>query len=160
MPSAITSYGSALVCIISYYSIFYCTLSLIDLMSPTPWCLQDMYHDLITCSPGAWLGICHVLITCSSGACNAYTMPSLHEVSELGAYMPCPHYMQFWRVCSICHATITCSSGIYWADDMPSIDTSSEHVTHMPCPQLLLCIALCYIVLPCIILNCNAFQTT
>ena len=109
MPSAITSYWFTFIYITLYYIILHCNLSLIDPMSPKPWCLQDMHHVLTTCSPGACVGMGHTLTTCSSGAC----MLSLHAIPELVAYMPCPHYMQFWSLCGRCHVTITYTSGIY-----------------------------------------------
>ena len=156
MPSTISPYWFALVCITLYCFISYCPLSLISPMSPKPWCLQDIGHILIICSPGAWLCICYVLITCSSGACNTYAMPPLHAVSELGAHMPYPHYMQFWSLYSICHATIICSSRMCRAYAMPSLNAISELVIYMQCPQLLLCIALYCFVLCCIALYCVA----
>ena len=156
MPSAITSYWFALVCITLYYFILHCTLSLIDPMGPKPWCLQDMYHVVIMCSPGAYMGICHILITCSPWACNSYAMPSPHAISELGAQMPCPHYMQFLSLVHICHALITCNSGIYWAYAMPTLNEISELWAHMLCPPVialycivLLCVPLYYVVLCC-----------
>ena len=157
MPLAITSYWFIFICIPLYYFILHCTLSLIGPMSPKPWCLHGIYHVLTTCNPGAWVGICHVLITCRSGACNAYVMQSLHAISELMAYMPCPHYMQLWSLPGICHATITCSSRMCRAYAMPSLNAISELVIYMQCPQLLLCIALYYFVLLCITLYYVAF---
>ena len=73
-------------------------------------------------------------------------MHSLHAISELTAYMPCPHYMQFWSLWYICHATITCISGLHMEYAMPSVNAISELKKHMPYPQLLLCIAFHYFV--------------
>jgi hypothetical protein len=79
MPSAITSYWFALVCITLYYFILHCTLSFATPIGSKPWCHQDIGHVLVTCGPRAWLGM-----------------------------MPCPHYMQFCSLQYICHAIITC----------------------------------------------------
>ena len=119
IPSAITSHWFTLVCITSCYIILHRTLSLIDPMSPKPWCLHDMCHVLIICSPGAWVCIYHVLITCNSGACEAYAMPSFHAVSEL---------------VDICHAIITCSSGACMAYAMLLLHVVLEWVVHRSYP--------------------------
>jgi hypothetical protein len=78
-------------------------------------------------------------------------MPSLHAVSGLQAYMACPHYMQLWSLQGTRHTTITCRSRVYKAHAMPSLSAISELARHMPCPRLLLCIALCYFILLCIL---------
>ena len=109
--------------------------------------LWHMCHALSTCSSGAWAGICHTLVTCSPGALETYIKPSLHAVSELATYMPCPQYRQFWRLRYISHASITCSSRIYGPHAMPSLNAISELAMHTPCPQLLLCTTLYYFVL-------------
>ena len=113
MPSAINSYWFTFIYITSYYFIFYCSLSLIDPVSPGPWCLQDMYHIFIACSPGAWL---------------AYVMSSLHAILELAIYMPCPHYMQFLSLGHICHALIVCSFEACRAHAMPSLHAVLEYI--------------------------------
>jgi hypothetical protein len=100
--------------------------------------LWHIYHTLITCSSGAWASICHMLVTCSPGAFEAYVKPSLHAVSELATHMPCPHYMQSWRLQCISHASITCSSRMDGPHAMPSLNAISELLMHTPYPQLLL----------------------
>jgi hypothetical protein len=142
MPSAITLYCFILLYITLHYFILHCTLSLTETIGPTPWGLEDMYHALITCSSGAWVGIGHALITCSSGACEAYAMSWFHAVSELLACMTCPHYMEFKSLQGTCHATTTCNSGACGTYAISSLNAISELMSHMPCPQPLACNAL------------------
>ena len=94
------------------YFILYYTLNLIGPMGHQPWYLQGMHHILIMCNPGARVGICNALYRCNSGACDIYVMPSLHAISELMAYIPCPQHMQFWSLHCTCHTTFICNSRI------------------------------------------------